>query len=180
MRRFARALAFATLGLVSLACTRSDVGAPCQHAGGDTPSDPLISFPALACDQLLCVFGEDEEPPAEPCDSDADCRLLSGGDDTFTCVAGQCEVSAGHVLERSMCSQQCDSDDDCRGGADDTRCASGFTCAPLMSLGDFCCQSVCVCRDDLNSAESEDLKAACALGDVPGCCDQDPRPEACG
>ena len=180
MRTFARTLVLAAIGSVSLACNRSDVGAPCQHAGGDTPSDPLISFPALACDQLMCVFGEDEETPSDPCADDADCVQQAGGVDTFECVSGRCAVKAEHVLERSMCSMKCDSDSDCEGGSEDTHCATGFACAPLMSLGDFCCQKVCVCRDDLATAQAQDLEDACAANDVSGCCDRDPRPEACG
>jgi len=164
--------------LCAVSCNRSDVGAPCQHAGGDVPTEPLISFPALACDQLLCVFGESYNAPADPCETDADCETLSGTRD-FLCDDGHCVVAAQTVLQRSMCSATCESDADCADASDGTRCDTGFSCAPLMSLGDFCCQKVCVCRDGLDVAAAEDLEAACAEGDVPGCCDQDPTPEAC-
>lgn len=169
----------AALGLVcAVSCNRSDVGAPCQHAGGDVPSEPLISFPALACDQLLCVFGERLTPPAEACESDADCASMSGVDD-FLCDDGRCVVAQDTVLERSMCSATCEADSECADFADGTRCQTGFTCAPLMRLGDFCCEKVCVCRDGLNVAEAEKLEADCAAGDVPGCCDQSEVPDAC-
>ncbi len=171
----------AALGLViALGCNRSDVGAPCQHAEDDPPSEPLISFPALACEQLLCVFGESLDPPVDPCESDADCAQLSGGKDAFVCASGRCVVGRQAVLERSMCSATCVSDSDCAEAAEGTRCAPGFACAPLMSLGEFCCEKVCVCRDDLDVARVEQLAADCAAQDVPGCCDRDPMPEGCG
>lgn len=163
----------------TVSCNQSDVGAPCQHAGGQVPSEPLISFPALACDQLLCVVGESFLPPAEPCERDADCQALSGVD-TYVCEQQQCVVAAEAVLQRSMCSATCDADADCAEFAEGTHCESGFTCAPLMSLGPFCCQKVCVCRDGLDIARAESLEAACQASDVPGCCDQVPTPDTCG
>lgn len=171
----------AALGLICAAgCSQSDVGAPCQHAQGDVPSDPVISFPSLACEQLLCVFGETINAPPEPCDSDADCTRMSGGVDSFVCENNLCAVAQETVLERSMCSTTCDSDAECADFVDGTRCETGFTCAPLMSLGDFCCQKVCVCRDGLDVAGSDKLEAACQDSDVPGCCDRDPLPKGCG
>ena len=84
------------------------------------------------------------------------------------------------VLDRSMCSSTCDSDAECVEFADGTHCKTGFTCAPLMSLGEFCCQKVCVCRDGLDVAGSDKLEAACAASEVAGCCDQNPVPKGCG
>ena len=177
----ATTLAAAALGLVcAVSCNQSDVGAPCQHAGGDLPSEPLISFPALACDQLLCVFGDRLEPPEGTCSTDADCVSLASGDDAYVCVESKCQVGAEAVLERSMCSTTCESDIECAEFDDDTRCKTGFTCAPLMTLGDFCCEKVCVCRDDIALGEAQELEAKCAASDVPGCCNQTPKPDACG
>ncbi|MCR9164558.1 MAG: hypothetical protein ACE37F_07115 [Nannocystaceae bacterium] len=179
MRRLATRWLGAALGLVcAVSCNRSDVGAPCQHAGGDVPSDPLISFPALACDQLLCVFGESRTPPEEPCESDTDCASMAGVDD-FVCEEGRCVVAQESVLQRSMCSATCESDAECSQFADGTRCETGFSCAPLMRLGDFCCEKVCVCNDALETAVTEQLAQDCAAGDVPGCCDQDVVPDGC-
>ena len=171
----------AALGLLcAAACSQSDVGAPCQHAQSDVPSEPVISFPSLACDQLLCVFGETITAPSDPCESDADCTEMSGGVDSFVCENNRCTVAQETVLERSMCSTTCDSDIECEDFVDGTRCETGFTCAPLMSLGDFFCQKVCVCRDELDVAGSQTLEAACEASDVPGCCDLNPRPKGCG
>ncbi len=160
------------------ACAKSDVGAPCNHGGLDAPQEPVITFPALACEQLMCVYAESLAPPADPCETAAQCN--DAGGDRFRCVSGRCELGMKHVLERSMCSQTCDEEADCQGGDDDTSCRTGFTCAPLLELGDFCCEKVCVCRDDLDVAAAEDLAADCASGDAAGCCDREPRPAACG
>lgn len=170
-----------TLGLICAAgCNRSDVGAPCQHAQRDVPSKPLISFPSLACDQLLCVFGETISAPPDPCESDADCTEQSGGIDSFVCKNNLCTVAQETVLERSMCSTTCDSDVECEEFAGGTHCETGFTCAPLMSLGEFCCQKVCVCRDGLDVASSDKLEAACAASEVASCCNRNPVPKGCG
>ncbi|MBV1859805.1 MAG: hypothetical protein KUG77_15445 [Nannocystaceae bacterium] len=144
------------------------------------PSEPVISFPSLACDELLCVFGETIGAPSDPCESDADCTEMSGGIDSFVCENKICTVAQEAVLERSMCSTTCDSDIECADFVDGTRCESGFTCAPLMSLGDFCCQKVCVCRDGLDVAASDKLEEACLAREVPGCCNREPLPKGCG
>lgn len=171
----------AALGLCcAVGCSQSDVGAPCQHAQRDVPTEPVISFPSLACDQLLCVFAETINAPPDPCASDADCAEMAGGVDTFVCEDGQCSAAQDAVLERSMCSTTCDSDDDCASFVDGTTCEAGFTCAPLMALGDFCCQKVCVCRDGLDVATADRLEEACLASDVPGCCDRNPSPAGCG
>lgn len=176
-RRFGPWLSF-PLFLGAAGCPRSDVGAPCNHGRIESPRTPTVTFPALACDQLMCLYANDEEPPAEPCETHADCNPVGG--ETFRCESGQCEVSATHVLERSMCTQHCEADADCSGGDPDTACASGFACARIHSLGDFCCEKLCVCRDDLDLAATEQRDEACEAGNLQGCCDQDPRPLACG
>ena len=168
------ALALATMA----GCVQSDVGAPCNHGGINAPQEPAITFPALACDKLMCVYGESAEPPAEPCQGNAECNVDGG--ERFVCVEGRCELGLDHVLNRSMCSRKCSSDADCHGGPEDSACRTGFTCAPILGLGDFCCEPVCVCKDDLSVPKIEDLTAQCAAGNAVGCCDQTPRPTACG
>lgn len=180
MRTIATPWAGAALGLLcAVSCNQSDVGAPCQHANRALPTEPTITFPALACDQLLCVLGESFLPPEAPCEVDADCDVQSGVE-SFDCVEGRCVVAQDTVLERSMCSATCGNDADCADPADGTRCEGGFACVPLMSLGPMCCEKVCVCRDGLDVARSETLQDACELGTAVGCCDQDPVPDACG
>jgi hypothetical protein len=167
------------LALLCVGCPRSDVGAPCNHGQLDPPRTPTVSFPALACDQLMCVYANADEPPAAPCESDTDCNA-AGAPERFECIAGACQVSATHVLSRSMCSQRCESDADCEDGDRSTACETGFRCARIQSLGDFCCEKLCVCRDDLDEAAATMREEGCAAGTLRGCCDQDPVPEACG
>ncbi len=160
---------FATFLVWSLAgCKQNDVGAPCNHGQLSPPREPVITFPALACDQLLCVYGEDVDPPAGACEQDIDCAL-EGATETFACVEGTCRLRPKHVLERSMCSRYCSSDADCASTAKGTACETGFACAPLMSLGDQCCEKVCTCRDDLDVERASKLAKACAEGTAPGC-----------
>jgi hypothetical protein len=135
----------------------------------------VITFPALACDQLLCVFAEAIDPPEDSCVSDADCNE----DERFTCVEQRCKLATEYVLERSMCSAECSSDDDCDAQGD-TACHTGFACTPLLSLGEHCCEKVCVCKDELDAASLDTLEQQCEAGTAVGCCDRDPRPRGCG
>ena len=159
-------------------CQTSDVGAPCNHGVIESPTTPTVTFPALACDQLTCLYADNRDPPAEPCESHADCDL--GGTGRFRCEAGACTVASTYVLERSMCTQSCESDDDCAGGDPGTACETGFACARIQSLGPFCCEKLCVCRDDLDVAGAAQRDVECAASTLRGCCDQDPVPNACG
>jgi hypothetical protein len=175
------------------ACVREDVGAPCNHGRIEPPESKLVTFPALSCDDLLCIYADDEETPAEPCnpgvDGNVQCNQANPNLNRFECVqtnqgGGICKLRIDYVLERSMCSKQCGNNDECKNGGvtqqivvDDTECATGFECARIQSLGEFCCQKLCVCRDDLGV---NDLDQKCAAGTQEGCCDQDPVPPACG
>jgi len=168
--------AVASLGWSGGGCQRSDVGAPCNH-GPRTPQTLAVTFKALACDELLCVYAEDHTPPIDPCDSDDDCDLT--GDQHFRCENEKCSLSPTYVLSRSMCSKVCSSDADCEDGYRDTNCESGFACAFLQVTGEFCCEKVCACRDELNLTRSLEIEGICAQGDLI-CCEQDPLPSGCG
>jgi hypothetical protein len=178
-------------------CPKGDVGAPCNHGKVEPPPSQLVTFPALSCDDLLCVYGDDTEAPA------AGCTVGGGGDQMcneadvtkqrFECVAvadgsneGVCRLRNQFVLERSMCSKKCGGDADCQSSGitnqvvvDDTACNSGFKCVRIQELGEFCCEKLCVCEDDLGVGVS-DLDTACANNTAAGCCDQEPVPAACG
>jgi hypothetical protein len=171
-------VAGALLAWLLPACVQRDVGAPCNHGGIDAPQEPVITFPALACDELMCVYAESVDPPVDPCETEADCNV--DGDTRFDCVENRCALGLDHVLARSMCSRSCRSDADCQDGDAGSACATGFSCTPLLSLGERCCEKVCACNDDLAVASLEELEQDCAAGDAPGCCDRDPRPAACG
>jgi hypothetical protein len=171
-------------------CPRGDVGAPCNHGDVQPPESKLVTFPALSCNDLLCVYADEEEPPAEPCQNDLGCNV-NAAEPKFECVktdrnaAGSCTLRIDYVLERSMCSKKCASDDDCKDGgigdkvvADNSECATGFSCARIQTLGKFCCEKLCVCNDDLGV--TGDIDSKCASGTQEGCCDQEVVPDACG
>ncbi len=190
-------LAVAMLAPLMLGCPPPDVGGPCNHGDVEPPESKLVTFPALSCDQLLCVYADEEEPPTVSggCNDDAICN--PGGGQKFECFkadpneSGDCQLRIDYVLERSMCSKKCSSDNDCKDGGptekvvvDDTNCATGFKCARIQSLGKFCCEKLCVCNDDLGV--TTDLDNKCSSSSQEGCCvdgsgaPADPLPEACG
>lgn len=152
-------------GLLLQACQQGDVGAPCNHGSVDAPTSKLVTFPALSCSDLLCVYGEEQTVPPDTCSDNADCNSAAGTtENVFECVitndVGACRLSLDYVLQRSMCSKTCDVDDDCNNGSlsnrptvddDETACELGFSCAVLQSLGQFCCEKLCVCNDDLDT-----------------------------
>jgi hypothetical protein len=165
------------------ACPRGDVGAPCNHGRLEPPRTKLVTFPALACNDLLCIYADEEEEPSDACNNDSDCN----SDDRFRfeCVNDRCRLRISYVLDRSMCSKKCSSNSDCQDGgitqrnlAAETQCATGFECARIQGLGKFCCEKLCVCKDDLGNTTDRDNR--CEAGTLEGCCDEDPRPEACG
>lgn len=175
--------------MLSVGCRKGDVGAPCNHGQIEPPESRLVTFPALACNDLLCVYADEDEAPADPCTSNTDCDIGGGG--KFECIVnaesnvGACRLRVDYVLERSMCSRRCTSDDDCRDGGigqkvvvDDTTCERGFRCARIQTLGTFCCQKLCVCEDDLGV--TADIDEKCSNGTQEGCCDGETPSEACG
>lgn len=182
---------FGATGLLLLAaCSPGDVGAPCNHGQVEPPESKLVTFPALACNDLLCVYADEEEAPAGACSDNLDCDMSNEG--KFECVfndpesnTGVCKLRVDYVLQRSMCSKKCDSDADCRDGGitdqvvvDDTTCDRGFKCARIQTLGKFCCEKLCVCEDDLGVTADIDTK--CSAGTQEGCCDGETPSPACG
>lgn len=177
----ARTLGVAATAIILAACSRGDVGAPCNHGLVEPPDSQIVTFPATGCDQLLCIYGDEDEA--------IDVNCTPGDDDVcnpdptvrkFECAArsdgsGACRLRADYYLERSMCSKKCNSDEDCANGGvgnsvvvDDTRCETGFSCAIIQTLGSLCCQGMCVCRDDLGT--NEDIARSCSSGLQEGCC----------
>ncbi|MEM9456393.1 MAG: hypothetical protein AAGF11_19585 [Myxococcota bacterium] len=163
------------------ACGRGDVGAPCNHGQVEPPESKLVTFPALACNDLLCVYADEDEAPTLPCTVGGGECDVSGKPDKFECIVpdgentGSCRLRVDHVLERSMCSKKCSDDSDCRDGGptqrvvvSDTTCENGFVCARIQTLGKFCCEKLCVCEDDLGT--TMDIDDKCSSGMQEGCC----------
>jgi hypothetical protein len=88
-------------GLLLTACPQGDVGAPCNHGTVEAPPSKLVTFPALSCSDLLCVYGEEKTIPDTGCMNDLDCNAASGGDgaNIFECELpddgglGECRLS---------------------------------------------------------------------------------------
>jgi hypothetical protein len=53
-----------------------------------------------------------------------------------------------HILSNQpdLCTAHCATDDDCV-AAVGTACTTSFTCAPVLSVGPFGCEKLCVCSD---------------------------------
>lgn len=154
---------------VLTACPKGDVGAPCNHGDVDPPDSKVVTFPALSCNDLLCVYADDAKATSENCSSNEDCNKAdTSGKQRFACTNGSCKLSSTYVLERSMCSRTCSTDADCKDGgigkqvrAKDTNCENGFECVQIQKLGEFCCQKLCVCSDDLSAGTVDTLQKEC-------------------
>lgn len=172
---------FGATALVALlaACPKGDVGAPCNHGKVEPPQSKLVTFPALSCNELLCVYADSDEAPDAACTDAAQCNAADPGTNRFTCDldTSRCELRIEFVLERSMCSKKCSTDADCKdAGAlkkvvvESTKCTSGFSCSRIQTLGEFCCEKLCVCRDDLDDATVAGIQMNCMTGMQTGCC----------
>ncbi|MEZ4380283.1 MAG: hypothetical protein R3A79_02970 [Nannocystaceae bacterium] len=177
--RSAAKLAGALLLLPLLsACPQADLGAPCNHGSVEPPDSKLVTFPALSCNDLLCIYADESKAPTTPCTTDDECNAASPDVARFACVDSTCELSLTYVLQRSMCSKRCESDSDCADGgptekvlADDTSCNGSFRCVIIQQLGEFCCERLCVCEDDISDAVVDQLATDCAEGRIM--CDSD-------
>lgn len=170
LRKAATLLSAMLLVPLLSACPKGDVGASCNHGDVQPPDSKVVTFPALSCNDLLCVYADDAKAPTTDCAGDADCNTTGDGKTRFTCQGGNCKLSSTYVLERSMCSRTCATDDDCVDGgigdkvlAKDSNCANGFKCVQIQKLGEFCCKKLCVCDDDLNKGNVEKLQGECEL-----------------
>lgn len=152
------------------ACPKGDVGAACNHGDVQPPDALVVTFPALSCNDLLCVYADSTRPPDGGCSDNAACNKdVTDGKTRFQCIDGNCKLSSTYVLERSMCSRTCSTNDDCKDGgigkkvrSKETNCERGFECTEIQKLGEFCCRKLCVCSDDLIQGFIDDLKKECA------------------
>lgn len=169
LRTLANAVGALLLVPLLVACPKGDVGAPCNHGDVDPPDSKVVTFPALSCNDLICVYADDKTPPANPCQDDAGCNAANDdGKIRFQCVNNQCKLASKFVLERSMCSKTCGSNEDCQDGglgkqvlAKESECEQGFSCVQIQKLGEFCCEKLCVCNDDLSQGSVDKLATEC-------------------
>lgn len=177
LRTLATAVGALLLVPLLVACPKGDLGAPCNHGDVEPPDAKVVTFPALSCNDLICIYADEKTPPSGQCSDNNFCNKDNDdGKLRFQCVDGACKLSAEFVLERSMCSKTCGTDEDCKDGgigkkvlAKDSECADGFACVQIQKLGEFCCEKLCVCNDDLSQGTVEMLKTQCMAADA---CDE--------
>lgn len=83
------------------------------------------------------------------------------GSPSLECISRLCYQQQGMngQSDRLYCTARCVSDDDCKGGITSKeagRCQSNFVCAIAATVGDFACQSFCICQDDLVNGINQD------------------------
>jgi hypothetical protein len=113
------------LGLVAGGCEDKHIGRVCSLDTADA------SVPATGTSATL--NGSAVECPSRICLLPANEQLASAG---------------------PLCTAGCSSDDDCGGETSSTnkaQCRTGFTCMVATTVGDFCCERLCVCKDFVNT-----------------------------
>jgi hypothetical protein len=145
---------WAPLLLVPLmtACPKGDVGAPCNHGDVQPPDSQVVTFPALSCNDLLCVYATEGAAEGVQERRGVQHRRRRTAS-RFSASSGDCKLSSTYVLERSMCSRDLRPTTTARTAASarrcqakETSCENGFRCAQIQKLGEFCCKKLCVCK----------------------------------
>ena len=125
---------FVALVVLFVACDSEPVGRVCD-LGGPVPAtgEVVVASPALDCVTRTClrVPPSSESTGAEPLGA-----------------------------SQGLCTAACESDDECE-GVPESPCRTGFTCGvpPGITVGPFCCQKMCVCRDNIAGGELLEPKA---------------------
>jgi hypothetical protein len=132
------------------------LGAPCDH-GGDLGFDGDFHVSRdEGCADGICSYVVSPRP--QDCVVDADCGAYPEPG-AYVCVAGECVTSEAYRRERSMCSQTCETDQDCLPVDLSTTCAVGLAC--VIASPD-CCEKLCLCLDDLSHGGIDEATNACA------------------
>ncbi len=144
----------AFVGLVLGSACDNQVGRICDLGiENPTANQAVVGSPSLDCQSKLCL--------KVPVDTSK-------------------EVPEGFRLlanSRGMCTSTCESDADCD-KVPESPCVTGFTCGVAVTVGPFCCQKVCICKDYVVLPESGSLPepAACVSDDLDNaCCNLDNR-----
>lgn len=124
------ALAIALVGLVLGGCEDKHIGRVCSL---DTADAGTTSTGTVAT-----LNGQAVECPTRICISPAADKTTNTG---------------------PLCTAGCSSDDDCSDGEttsdqSSAQCKSGFTCMVATTVGDFCCERLCVCKDFIDTTRA--------------------------
>ena len=155
-----------------------------RHASTATPRS-FFSFAGLALCALvaaagcnkgepvgrLCDIGEDPLPGAAVVSSPSlDCV-------TRTCLQVPVEGQPGGSGTKGMCTAACDTNEDCT-KVPESPCNSEFVCAVAVTVGPYCCEKLCVCKDYIVVPDEGPIPtpAACEADNADNaCCNLDGR-----
>ncbi len=93
--------------------------------------------------------GSSDAVPSGPVGLVCDPGMVSPNETVVASPALDCESRLCLNIASStppMCTAMCVDATDCSETAE-SACPSGFTCAPVVSVGPFACQNLCVCSD---------------------------------
>jgi hypothetical protein len=142
------ALTSCVLGLGALgACGGEQVGRICDLGGNlPTPGEVVVSSPALDCVSRECLY-----VPLG--------RTLPPG-------------SMYPEGDNGLCTAECTQDSDCD-RVPESPCVTGFTCAIAVTVGPFCCERFCECKDYVvvpSNGQIPDPSACEASNSENACC----------
>ena len=123
----------------------------------------------LAAVALLPGAGCTDLGVGRKCLAPGDVQQVQISAPALECMSRLCYLKADNstppVLQRSVCTARCTTDEDCKGalvGQDTGLCGSSFVCAVASSVNlgtkeqNFACQAICICKDDLEPGKNKD------------------------
>jgi hypothetical protein len=129
------------------ACTSNPVGRLCDLGSGATElSEVVIASPSLDCVSRTCLA-----------------------------VPLQASLPMGSVYPppgNGLCTANCSQDSDCD-RVPESPCVTGFTCGVAVTVGPFCCEKFCICKDYVVVPDTGSLAEpmACDAGSAANeCC----------
>lgn len=132
----------------------------CDYVGIPAIDNDPITTPHLG---TICSVSTDNFSPTE----------VTVNTESAVCPSRICLRPNEQVTTETaaLCTQRCNSDDDCQGGvarkpgdSTDHACAGGFACrVPVPKLSDVsvACQKLCVCKDFLDPNQPATSPAGC-------------------
>jgi hypothetical protein len=146
------------LGTAMIACSGTPVGRICDLGTAmPDPSEVVIASPSLDCVSRECL----KVPLTNPTPPKG--SMYPGG-------------------TNGLCSARCETSDDCE-KVPESPCVSGFTCGIAVTVGPFCCQKFCICKDYVVVPDTGQIPPpmACDPSNAANtCCNLDGRPACAG
>jgi len=135
--------------------------------------------PGRTGDQVgrLPTFGNPCEVGASPADGPGAVIVTRFAPEcaSKTCLLPGADRDPGNT--GPLCTSGCNTDADCAGGLQgdrsdqtDHRCKTGFACMVPTTVGDFCCEKMCVCRDYVVEPQGGFQAPAVCAGTLAGTC----------